>query len=647
MMMPHLFGQEGFLMSRTVSIILVCVFCLSLSVQAAENNTAAPATVEPLKTLKKDHPRLLFTAEDQRRIEKLAPKSELLRLLIDNTNKLAAGMLKRGTIEHKLEGPRLLTQSRNCIEMVWTSAMAYRLTNDERFARRAIKEMLVASGFKDWNPSHFLDVAEMTAALGIGYDWLFNEMTTEERDTIRAAIIKNGLKPGMDCYTKGGWWTSGRNNWAQVCNAGLTIGALAIADEEPELANEIVTYGIKCMPRIFHAYAPDGAYPEGSGYWSYGTNYHCLMSNVLQTALGQDFGVIDSPGLSRTGLFRIYSLGTSGMAWNFADGGAGYSPAPAMFELARKFDRPLFAWWLRERLSDELNEGKATRMGRFGALFVAWFDPRGEVPTGDDAKRDIYFHGQQDGVIMRSDWTDPNALFFAVKGGDNQASHSHMDIGAFVLDAMGERWAYDLGGDNYNIPGYWNAKEGGSRWNLYRLNSLSHNTLVIDGKLQKALGKGHVTYFAEAKDGATTVIDISEAYKGQATQVLRGAKMLERRAILIQDEVTSATGDIRWGMLTHASLKIDSSRCTLSRNGKQMQAEILSPPGATFKEVSTKPPTTKENANRGTRMLAVTVPTKGKDEVVRITILIQPIGKDKQVAAPKIITLAKWEKVKQ
>ena len=31
--------------------------------------------------------------------------------------------------------------------------------------------MLTAARFEDWNPSHFLDVAEMTFALAIGYDW--------------------------------------------------------------------------------------------------------------------------------------------------------------------------------------------------------------------------------------------------------------------------------------------------------------------------------------------------------------------------------------------------------------------------------------------------------------------------------------------
>jgi len=41
--------------------------------------------------------------------------------------------------------------------------------------------MLAAAQFPDWFPKHFLDTAEMTAALGVGYDWLFDFLSAEER----------------------------------------------------------------------------------------------------------------------------------------------------------------------------------------------------------------------------------------------------------------------------------------------------------------------------------------------------------------------------------------------------------------------------------------------------------------------------------
>src|SRR6476646_8484236 len=114
------------------------------------------------------------------------------------------------------------------------------MDGDKQFAERARQEMLAAAGFDDWDPNHFLDVAEMTAALAIGYDWLFDTLSPEDRASIKTAIIEKGLKPGLAAYEKGEWWTKVSHNWANVCAGGLSLGALAIADEEPEIARRVL-----------------------------------------------------------------------------------------------------------------------------------------------------------------------------------------------------------------------------------------------------------------------------------------------------------------------------------------------------------------------------------------------------------------------
>ena len=51
------------------------------------------------------------------------------------------------------------------------------MTSEKKYLNRAVKEMLAVSAFSDWNPSHFLDVAEMTMAVSIGYDWLYDGLS--------------------------------------------------------------------------------------------------------------------------------------------------------------------------------------------------------------------------------------------------------------------------------------------------------------------------------------------------------------------------------------------------------------------------------------------------------------------------------------
>ena len=67
--------------------------------------------------------------------------------------------------------------------------MAYRLSGDRKFADAAIREMLIPATFKDFS-SHFLVTAETTTALAIGYDWLYDEISPDDRKTIGEAIVR-------------------------------------------------------------------------------------------------------------------------------------------------------------------------------------------------------------------------------------------------------------------------------------------------------------------------------------------------------------------------------------------------------------------------------------------------------------------------
>lgn len=82
-------------------------------------------------------------------------------------------------------GRRLLDKSREALRRLFYLSYAYRTTKDTKYVARAEQEMLTIAGFSDWNPSHFLDVAEMTMALAIGYDWLHDQLSASSKDSIK------------------------------------------------------------------------------------------------------------------------------------------------------------------------------------------------------------------------------------------------------------------------------------------------------------------------------------------------------------------------------------------------------------------------------------------------------------------------------
>ena len=223
----------------------------------------------------------------------------------------------------------------------YTLAMAYRLHGDHRYVNRLWEELQAVTRFPDFNPRHFLDTAEMTHALAIAYDWLYDQWSDSQRSTIRKAIVELGLKPGMHVYQSRGGFPRFVHNWNQVCNGGMTIGALALCDEEPELCGQILHNAITSVQLAMRSYAPDGGWGEGPGYWTYATQ--ATMSDMiacLESATGSDFGLSKFPGFESTGLFPVYMAGGGNRSFNFADCSERTGRADCLLWLGQRFNLP-------------------------------------------------------------------------------------------------------------------------------------------------------------------------------------------------------------------------------------------------------------------------------------------------------------------
>ena len=610
----------------TIALSLV-ITCLCDIADAAQRSSV-------LSTLDARHPRLLLKDADLGLLRACYSEDPGLRKCVQDTLKDANDCLTVRPLVHKLEGPRLLSVSRDCLRRIYSLAMAYRWTEQERYAAKARENLLEVCNFPDWNPSHFLDTAEMSHAVGVGYDWLFDYLDAQTRDRIRTALIEKGLKPGLEVYDKGGWWAKSEHNWNQVCNGGMIVGALAIAETDPNYAERIIPAAVKSLPLALKSYAPDGAWGEGPGYWSYATHYTAYGLTALDTALGTTFGLLEIDGLSKAGAFPVYTAGPTGLYLNFADVGerSARRPMPCMFWLARTFHNPLYAYSEHEQI--------ATRSA--GAAHLVWYtaSPR---PSAARKKLDCYFRGDVEVVTMRNAWDDPNALFAGLKAGYNQVNHGHLDLGNFEMDALGVRWARDLGSENYNLPGYWEGKRGGQRWTYYRLGSSSHNVVMLDGRHQDALAKSSVVKAQVNVEQPFAVIELTEAYVGLARSAQRGLAMIGgRRAVLVQDEFDlSKPCELAWGMTTDAQVEVkERTVAVLKLKGKELTARLLSPQGAGFtvESAQQEPP---QHKNEGVRRLMVRLPQA--DGETRVVVLLSPQWKDgKTVETAEIEPLANW-----
>lgn len=556
------------------------------------------AADRPLETLRREHPRLIASSSDWPRLQALVKVDPFAGKMYEALKRQADTIRTQPPVVHKLIGPRLLDQSRRALDRIYTLSIVYKISADRAYLDRAVQELRAAAAFPDWNPSHFLDVAEMTHAFAIGYDWLYPDLSPEDRATIRKAIVEKGLDEAIPIYKAKSWWTAVVHNWNQVCNGGMALGALAIADEEREKAEYIVGQSIDSIQRAMNSYAPEGGWAEGPGYWQYATVYNVYYLAGLETALGTDFGLSATPGFAHAGDFRIYFQGPTSQTFNYADAHAGSGTAFEMLWLARKFKQPVFA-------SDEL--GHLDAGDRPQALDLLWYTPESTTPKAAVWPVSRMFRGV-DVAFLRSAWEDPNALWVAVKGGDNAANHSHLDLGSFVLEKYGVRWAVDLGSDDYNMPGYF----GKQRFTYYRLRTESHNTVLIDGENQEAKARAPMQMH-----DAEALIDLTAAYPGKLRSFTRGVR-IDGAAAIVRDEI-EARQEVEplWGMVTDAEVTVQGRKAVLRKGDRALQAEVLSPADARFEIVSTKqePP---QNANLGTKRLVVRL--SGKTTRARIEV---------------------------
>ena len=619
------------MISKRIIVLLVALTCIWASlVQARETTADSPAV---LASLDKGHPRLMLKDKDLENLKQQYASDKVLQKCLKDVLEEADACLGKPMLTYDKIGPRLLHVSRECLNRIYALGLAYRWTGEEKYAKKAAENLLAVCAFNDWNPSHFLDTAEMSHAVGVGYDWLYLYLDAATREKIKAGLIKNGLEQGLIAYEKQ-WWSKSEHNWNQVCNGGLIAGALAIAESDPQYAEKIIPAAIASLPRALNTYNPDGAWGEGPGYWSYATHYTAYGLTALQTALGKDFGLLKIEGLAKAGNFPIYTAGPTGLYLNLADCGDKSSrrPMPCMFWLARAFGNPLYA----------ADENAQIRERSASPEHIVWYvpAPREKSP---EKKLDYYFRGPVEVAVFRSSWDDPDALFVGVKAGYNQVNHGHLDLGNFELEALGVRWARDLGSDNYNMPGYWDGGTGGQRWSYYRLNSKSHNIPLLNGENQDPLAKSSFIKIKTETSQPFVLVDLTDAYKKFAQKVVRGVAMVEgRRAVLVQDEFQIENPfELTWGMTTDATIQIkEKGTAELTIKDQMLIAKALSPAGAEFvvESAEQKPP---EKANKGVSRLVLRVPdAKGS---VQVAVLLSPKWKEGQVVkSAQVKPLVEW-----
>lgn len=504
------------------------------------------------------------------------------------------------------EEDAILEISRETLERVISLGLVYKVTGESKYAERAWEELENVCNYEDWCPSHFLDAAEMSLAVAVGYDWFFDWLSDAQKQTLTNAFVEKGMTPASSKNYLANWWTWSKTNWNSVCYGGIGIASMVFYEAcEEDAVNHLVS-AYRNMPINFCNFTPDGAYAEGPGYWEYGTSYLIYFIKTSKQFFGTDFGLSQYPGVSEVGSFPVYISSPTGV-FNYGDNKADPLYSPVLYYYADEFGNPLTGHYQNQFLpyvnghyttdaASVENIGDAVRgiheTARECALSALWYFVSEEEADFSALPKSVHLESSagEELFIMRSAYMDENATYAAIKGGYNYTNHGDLDIGTFVFDALGVRWAEENGPGNYDAPGYFVPTYGGGRWKVYEKRAEGQNTLVInpdEGEDQFAfahayINESSVSHGAEGtttKESGTAVIDMTQAYLlSDVESVVRTFSLHDDYSILtVSDEVVCKNpSDIYWFMHTKADITIaeDGKSAMLTIGDKQCKAEL-------------------------------------------------------------------------
>lgn len=601
-------------MRRFRSLVLLC---LVLSVSCTENierqepdsETIVSKWPEVSGVGTEEHPYLLFDKGKENTLKSNITKDIIWTRVHSAILSECENILALADQTYVLDSRKAMhSQCCETVRRVMFLSYAYRMTSDERFLTKCLSEVRTFCSLDSWNPYHFLDVAELSFAAAFAYDWLYDYMDVQMRKILVDSIRDKALIPSETGSAYELRWMEMENNWCQVCHSSLAIAAMAIYEDEPTVAERIINRSKRNITIPMQAeYPPMGAYPEGIGYWGYGTALNAIFIDVLEHCLSSSevASLKSVEGFMQTGQYYSQLITNTLNTFAFSDNSTdlllpeqvifwfyGQTKDPTLLyrqaQLVDKFTNPNTDYKNGKPYSSKLVTGS---YARHLPLMVLWGAGTGNMPVADmneAVKPSSLFYiadGQNPICVMRSGW-ETEDIWLGFKVGNPSCPHGHMDVGSFLFEYGGARFAVDLGSDGYSkvaaagLGGsMFNMDENSIRWNkLLRYNNFSHNTLTINGQFQKLKTKSSFISHSSDVRLMYAVGDLTPSYDGQVVMLKRAVGLVDRKFIVVEDYLKTSDSDaeVVWNMTTKASAdySYDPTKRIITLKGKNSAGQV-------------------------------------------------------------------------
>ncbi|SDE16790.1 heparinase II/III domain-containing protein [Niabella drilacis] len=306
------------------------------------------------------------------------------------------------------------------------------------------------------------------------------------------------------------WWMALRyksgdlvNNWNPWCNSNV-LQTYALIEDDPEKLASAVYRTMTSVDQFINYTNEDGACEEGPSYWGHAAGKLYDYLQLLYDMTGGKISLFGEPIIKNMGTYISRAYVGNGWVVNFADASAKLSPdAPLIYRYGRAVNSTEMMQ-LAALLQSSSKERNAPSEGRdlyrllqslrFDAA-IARSEPAHNVPA-------YTWYPQTEVCYMRE-----GGMFFAAKGGHNNESHNHNDVGSFNLYIDNTPVLIDAGVGTYTRQTF-----GPERYSIWTMQSTYHNVPESNGYAQKN-GAAYKARGARFDPAAKTFsLDLAGAY---------------------------------------------------------------------------------------------------------------------------------------
>ena len=600
-----------------------------------------PAAADYLRTVARTRPRLIHAQAGWDYVTNLTKTDATATALLAKLNESGQKLLETPELTRIYGEQRSrVTPGSKAIYRVATLGTLHQIEKDPRWLDRGIREVVALcdpASFSDWYPTQPNVTADFLIATSLGYDWFHAGFNKQQVEKIRGYLVNQGIIPLAAFLDKKEADKATADLPPDVeefgAAAALLIGALCLADEEPAAAKQAAGAAAKVFGKGMTRFAPGGLWPEGPDAGDRILDYAVLVIQCLKSCSGGDLGFTALEGFVKAGDARLHLNSPIGQVFNYGD------------SEGQTLTAPWVASWLSGMHG---NPGQPAvvagpAMGPDSAFlglagFLLYHNPHA-AGHGTPAAADAFFPGAEV-AALRSAWNDRAALFVGIKGGDTGNLHSQLDLGSFILDAGGQRWAIELGAEEERAPGMANPADRARRYANYREGTPGQNVLVAGGANQKLDAKALLTATLSTPERGAAVVDLKDAYAQEAKSYERGVMVVRgpKPYALLQDDVSfKGSQKVEWQMHTRATVAVEGNKATLTQGGQTLTAVILSPEGASF--TSMEAPEQKEplRSTKGINVLKVALNEAKGDQRIAVAFALGT-----EAPQAPVVPLSQW-----